>query len=324
MIQGCVSVVIPVYNVEDYLKECVDSVINQTYSNWELLLIDDGSKDKSGKICDEFEKLDSRIRVFHQNNEGVSFARNKGIENARGEYLIFIDSDDWIESLMFENMIDKINTTGTDACYCDRYFKDENNIQTILHQNFPEIMDSRSVLLKHLNYQFIASACLGMVKINRVKNVLFDVDIHTLEDWEYNFRVLNNLGSITVLKKPYYHYRTVEGSTSKSSLNEKKISCFLIPKKVNEYIKINNLSYREEAKYIPIFLINHMLVIFANNDYKVEYSKILKMQARRNLLYVWKCKNVPKKQKIYVTMCAISPRLFCIAYHLKYGGKYHD
>lgn len=91
-----VSIIVPVYNVEEYLRECVDSVLNQTYSDVEVILVDDGSTDQSGNICDEYAKMDSRIKVIHKKNRGVSSARNTGIETASGERIIFVDSDDCI------------------------------------------------------------------------------------------------------------------------------------------------------------------------------------------------------------------------------------
>ena len=90
------SVIVPVYNTEQYLHRCIDSILTQTYTDFELLLIDDGSKDKSGDICDEYALKDSRIRVFHKENGGVSSARNLGLDNAAGEWITFVDSDDWI------------------------------------------------------------------------------------------------------------------------------------------------------------------------------------------------------------------------------------
>ena len=92
-----ISVIIPVYNAEKYLYRCIDSVLVQTFTNWELLLIDDGSKDSSGVICDEYAAKDARVRVFHKENGGVSSARNLGLDNARGEWVAFVDSDDYIE-----------------------------------------------------------------------------------------------------------------------------------------------------------------------------------------------------------------------------------
>ena len=90
-----VSVIVPVYNVEKYLPRCLDSILQQTYKKWELLLIDDGSKDESGKICDDYAVKDERIRVVHTSNQGVSSARNKGLDAAIGEWIAFIDPDDW-------------------------------------------------------------------------------------------------------------------------------------------------------------------------------------------------------------------------------------
>ncbi|MBO5142223.1 MAG: glycosyltransferase family 2 protein, partial [Clostridia bacterium] len=92
-----VSIIVPIYNVEEYLEDCINSLIAQTYKNIEIILIDDGSKDRSGKICDSYSKIDKRIRVIHKKNEGLSSARNKGLEESKGEYISFIDSDDKID-----------------------------------------------------------------------------------------------------------------------------------------------------------------------------------------------------------------------------------
>ena len=100
-----ISVVVPVYNVEDVLHFCIDSILNQTYSDFELLLVDDGSTDKSGDICDQYARKDTRIRVFHKENGGVSSARNLGIDNANGEYICFIDSDDYVNSEFLDSLI---------------------------------------------------------------------------------------------------------------------------------------------------------------------------------------------------------------------------
>ena len=104
-----VSIIIPVYNVEQYLNKCIESIINQTYPNIEVILIDDGSKDLSGKICDNYAKKDSRIKVIHKKNEGVSCARNDGVKNSKGKYVFFIDSDDYIDIDAIEKMIDEID-----------------------------------------------------------------------------------------------------------------------------------------------------------------------------------------------------------------------
>ena len=109
-----VSIVVPVYNVEKYLKRCVDSIINQSYNNIEILLVDDGSTDSSGKICDDYLKKDSRIKVIHKQNGGLSDARNFGIDKSTGDYLSFIDSDDWIEKDMIMNLFNSIINEKSD------------------------------------------------------------------------------------------------------------------------------------------------------------------------------------------------------------------
>ena len=97
-----ISIIVPVYKVEQYLRRCLDSIVAQTFTDWECILIDDGSPDNSGRICDEYAEKDKRFRVFHQENVGVSAARNKGLDEARGEWIGFVDSDDWIEKEMYE------------------------------------------------------------------------------------------------------------------------------------------------------------------------------------------------------------------------------
>ena len=114
-----ISVIVPVYNAEKYLNRCIDSVLAQTYTNFELLLINDGSKDRSGEICDEYAKKDNRIRVFHKGNAGVSKARNLGLDNAKGEWVTFIDSDDWVREDFLQKRLDLALKEGADVAYCD-------------------------------------------------------------------------------------------------------------------------------------------------------------------------------------------------------------
>ena len=109
-----ISVIVPIYNTEKYLKKCLDSIINQTYKNLQIILIDDGSGDNSGEICDEYATKDSRIQVIHKQNAGVTAARNDGLDMATGDYIGFVDSDDWIEPNMYEEMMANLIKTGAD------------------------------------------------------------------------------------------------------------------------------------------------------------------------------------------------------------------
>lgn len=123
-----ISIIIPVYNTEKYIRRCIDSVISQTCNDWELILVDDGSTDGSGKICDEYAESDERIRVYHKTNGGVSSARNVGLDNARGVFIAFIDSDDFVEPTYLEKMYDALQRNpdcSIASCSCCKYFEGE-------------------------------------------------------------------------------------------------------------------------------------------------------------------------------------------------------
>ena len=117
-----ISIIVPVYNTEKYLDQCIQSVLVQTYTNWELLLINDGSTDLSGTICDQYATKDRRIRVFHKENGGVSSARNVGLDNARGKWIMFIDADDWVEPSMLKELRTVALDNNADYVYCDLLF----------------------------------------------------------------------------------------------------------------------------------------------------------------------------------------------------------
>lgn len=122
-----ISIIVPVYNVKNYLRMCVDSIVNQTYENLEILLLDDGSTDGSAELCDELAETDARIKVYHQKNSGISATRNVGISMAAGEYIGFVDSDDYVDSTMYEKMITKIKEENGDLVICGYQKVDENN-----------------------------------------------------------------------------------------------------------------------------------------------------------------------------------------------------
>ena len=118
--KGLISVIVPVYNVRKYIEKCIYSIINQTYKNLEIIIIDDGSTDGSETLCDKFKDKDQRVIVLHQKNSGQSRARNKGLEIASGEYIGFVDADDWIDNDFFEKLIEKSEKEDLDMCVCNR------------------------------------------------------------------------------------------------------------------------------------------------------------------------------------------------------------
>ena len=129
-INDLISVIVPVYNVEKYLVQCINSILNQTIKNLEIILVDDGSLDNSGKICDEFSKKDDRIVAIHKENNGLSSARNAGLEIANGNYIGFVDSDDWLDEHMYEILLKLIKENNSDISCCD-FFKTADSNDTM-------------------------------------------------------------------------------------------------------------------------------------------------------------------------------------------------
>lgn len=207
MTPPAISVIVPVYKAEAYLHRCVDSLLAQTFGDFELLLIDDGSPDRSGEICDGYAVTDSRVRVFHKQNGGVSSARQFGIDHARGEYVIHADPDDWTEPTMLEALYAK--ATGeepkADMVICDFYVNSPGR-QSYKKQQ-PSAMD-RATVGRELFQQLHGSCCNKLVK--RVcysgNGVKFPENISCCEDLVFNCRLLPYINKVCYLPQAFYHY----------------------------------------------------------------------------------------------------------------------
>lgn len=232
-----VSVIVPVYKAEKWLHRCVDSILAQTMEDFELLLIDDGSPDSSGEICDEYAVKDSRVRVFHKENGGVSSARQKGLENARGEYIIHCDPDDWVENNMLEEMIKCAKENDVDMVICDYYSENIDGEELIYNkQDLQQEETSYSVLNKLIN-QKIHGACWNkLIRRDCLKGIgFYPFDLIYAEDQLFNAKVLKQDIKIGYLNKAYYHYVVRKGSIT--SFVDKQVTLSRI-KEVEELEKI--------------------------------------------------------------------------------------
>lgn len=144
-----VSIIVPVYNVEKYLKRCVDSIIEQSYKNLEIILVDDGSKDNSFSICKEYESKDSRVRIFHKENEGLGLTRNYGIEKSTGEYITFVDSDDYLTLDAVETMVEKAAVTNADVVVANMFYKDKE-MKVMIEERLYEGDDIKNIIINHM------------------------------------------------------------------------------------------------------------------------------------------------------------------------------
>jgi len=202
-----ISVIVPVYKTEAYLRKCLDSIAAQTYKNLEIILVDDGSPDGSGAICDEYAAKDARFTVIHTQNRGQSKARNTALEAAHGELIGFIDSDDWIEPRMFEYLYSKAIEFSADAVQCGVFF-DEPNSSELMYCPPKDLMLSGSVhMLGYSSLHYISpSVWCKLYKSHLLKNIRFDPDCTMSEDYLFNLQVLRGNPKMLLCSEAMYHY----------------------------------------------------------------------------------------------------------------------
>ena len=212
--EALISVIIPVYNVEEYLSKCIESVINQTYTNLEIILINDGSTDLSGNICDEYSKKDSRIKIIHIENSGVSTARNVGINNANGDWIVFVDSDDWIESNFCENLYDVAMSNKEVDIVCSGYKRIYSDKEEIINCSKQKITYSAyQYLLKLLNVQNGYGFChMKLIRKKCLRDIRFNPNIKVGEDALFNIQLIRNIKKVMIFGEALYNYRFNENS----------------------------------------------------------------------------------------------------------------
>ena len=240
--QALISVIIPVYNVEEYLHECVDSVLCQTYGNFEIILVDDGSTDSSGKICDEYVEKDERVTVIHQKNGGPSITRNTGLENANGKYIYFLDSDDYIENNALELLVNAAESNAADLVFFDAHsFTDDgSDIKQGYIVNCDYETKSGYELLTelHKNKDYHCAIYLLFIKHQLLTDnkISFLESAYCSEDMLFTYQVYCSAQKVVQCKNTLYHRRYRSGSivTSKKSQRHFR-SCHDVYKEIREY-----------------------------------------------------------------------------------------
>ncbi len=201
-----ISVIVPVYNVEKYLERCIDSILKQTYSDLEILLIDDGSSDNSGKICDEYAKKDNRIKVIHKKNGGISDVRNVGIENAKGDYIGFVDSDDYIADDMFETLYKLSNENNADISIVSFYEMYNGRLIGVRDDKTLTKMDKQEALKELLIDTNIQSYMWNkLFKKELFDNLRFPLG-KNFEDIATVLLIFERANKVVLLQEPKYYY----------------------------------------------------------------------------------------------------------------------
>ena len=254
-----VSIIVPVYNTEKYLSKCLNSILEQTYKNIEIILINDGSTDDSLKVCKEYEKKDKRIKLINKENEGLSATRNLGILTAKGKYIGFIDSDDFIESDMFNNLYEDMVNNNSDISICKITNSDE-----YLHENKKnevKILNNKEAILKLLYDQEINNyVCNKLIKKEMFKNIKFP-EGRKFEDLAIMHCLIEKAKTITFDDYIGYHYIQRKGSITKS-ITESYLTDYLWA--TDKFISTIKKNHKELANEIESTYAKYLVNIFSS------------------------------------------------------------
>ena len=280
-----ISVIVPVYKVEKYLSRCIDSILNQTYKDFELVLIDDGSPDNCGKICDKYAEKDERVHVIHQINQGVSVARNVGIdwamEKSDSKWITFIDSDDWVNRLYLETLLKACIENDVQISSCKSLATDK-----YVHiDNFQEI---KTTVMDTEDFYFVNesltrnSSCIKLYHKEAFENVRFPPN-ERFEDTSTTYKLLFKFNHIAVVDSElYYYFQRDDSFMHKKWTPQRLISMESVYRQVSFFKKISRSAYKKSITAYIHFLIGTMNQIKAMREQ--EYMKYYK-KIRRRLKY---------------------------------------
>lgn len=314
MSKDLISVVVPVYGVENYIGECIESILSQSYSDFELLLVDDGSKDRSGEICDEYATKDSRITVYHKANGGLSSARNYGIEHANGTYICFIDSDDWIYPDYLMRMYTQLKEENSDIVLCD-----VKQDRTGAWCSDNKLRYSSKEIIGWLENTISREYMLTVVAFNKLyRTSLFNEVRYPLgklhEDEFVIYSLLRQAGQISVVREELYFYRNREDSITGSDNNyderhldvleaySLRLEHMLQDKAMDELEFTWRNSLLKGASFYQVFANDRRVADRIKSWYIETYNKYSKY--------------VDIKKRIKYKVFIISPKLFCRLWRL--------
>lgn len=322
-----ISVIVPIYNVEDKINRCINSLIKQTYTNIEIILIDDGSTDNSSKICDSYKNKDSRVMVIHKENQGVSSARNDGIKISRGKFITFVDSDDYVEDNFIEVMYNNIKKYNCDVSICNYYYeKNDKIVKSKIEKEIQCELDNKefykNLIFNHYRGVLWNKLFSRKVFYNNDDNTynLLNENIYICEDLLFLVENMKNVPKIYYDKNCYlYHYVLNENSTYSSSYNKRRITEIDAFDKIIENIRNiypDLLDYYMD-NYLGMAIMQKALYMksnFRDSGIKEKIDNSIK----KYYYMVLKNKNISIKKKIYHIVYYRFPFLITIMKKIKH------
>ncbi|MGU8778425.1 glycosyltransferase [Clostridium perfringens] len=315
-----VSVIVPIYKVENYLSQCIDSILAQSYSNLEVILVDDGSPDSCPKICDNYQMYDSRIRVIHKENQGLGLARNTGLDIATGDYVLFVDSDDYIDIDMIKILLDKIIKNNSDTVFCglNKVKQDgkivkvpsiyKNNIfkgRSIINNILLEMVGSNPEDKEDSNIYMSVWHALYSMKIIKEHNIKFPSErIFMSEDISFHIDYLRYSKSATYIDNCLYYYRENENSLSKkfdeNRFKRQKKLYFQILDKLSVFLEEDEYLLREQRRFLGGVRGRIIDIVLFGNENKIKKIRnVTEDDLVKNVLSKYPYHKNPNKHKIF-------------------------
>lgn len=311
-----ISIIVPVYNVEKYLDRCINSILKQTYQNLEIILVDDGSTDNSVEICDEYAKKDNRIKVVHKANGGLSDARNVGIDNATGEYIGLIDSDDWISEDMYLILYNNIKKENADISCCNKFLVYTNMMIPYGNVDFYEVMNSeRAIELMCTHGYLETSAYAKLYKKEIFQNIRYPKG-KVNEDIYTTYKLLDKASKIVYDATPLYYYRQRKGSITNSkkvNVNAMEASKELLDFVDKKYPKIKNVAIKSYIFY-SIGVYDNILVSKCKD--RLELKVKIRKEVKQYYSIVKKDKALSKSRKVQLFLIRYFRILYDITFKL--------
>lgn len=301
-----ISIIVPVYKVEKYIHKCVNSILVQTFTDFELILVDDGSPDNCGRICDEYASKDNRIKVIHKKNGGLSDSRNAGLNIASGEYVGFVDSDDYIENDMYQKLINVCNSNEVDISMCGRYDVSINNeIKSRFSFDGQKIWSGKEAIGNLLTWNDIdSSACDKLFKRDIFEELRFPVGKYN-EDIYIMVNVLDKINKIVHIGESKYYYFHRPNSITTKDFSEKNMDMLEASDKVLKYVmkKYPDLKAKAESFYYKniIYLLT-LLLDASNKDDNLQSYKKLKKILNNNIILILSNQYIDLRNKGYLLL----------------------
>lgn len=320
-----VSIIVPIYNVEKYIKRCLDSIINQTLKDIEIILIDDGSKDTSGSICDEYASQDNRISVIHKENGGLSDARNTGVKRATSDYVLFVDSDDYIKENMVERLYELLVDHQVDMSVCGVYnvYSSGEKAQCDVLEEF---QCDNITAFGHImvGEKIPGTICNKLIKREIAQELLFPVG-RLYEDAFYTTQLMQRVKSVVVTTEPMYYYFHRVGSITTTVFKKKDMDIVLAYEENLKVIKekfpkiVEQANFRLDWAYFTV--LDRMLQL--DNYKSLEDYRMVVKHLKKNVWAIVKSKYFYKSRKIGAIALFFSVKIYraMVNYNMRKNAK---